>query len=129
MKRIFVPVEHMLEALIALNVSCGQADDIISLFEVVDAGEFDALVMPDLSFNVRNQLSREDVLITLFAFWQCVVGNTCSQSEYELHALGAIRSLYFVAINLGHNNLATYIAVWWQQTAELHGSQSLELWA
>ena len=129
MKRISVPISNMVEALTVLNVNCDQADDIISLFEVVDEGNYDAVVMPVLSFNTSNQLSRKDVLITLFAFWYCVVGNTDSRSDYEVQAFGAIRSLYFVAVNFGYNDLAAYITTWWEQTADLHGSLALELWA
>jgi len=129
MKRIFVPLSNMIQALTTLNVNCDQAEDIISLFEVVDAGNYDAVVMPVLSFNANNQLSRKDVLITLFAFWYCVVGCTESCSDYEVQAFGAIRSLYFVAVNFGYNDLSAYITTWWEQTAELHGSHALELWA
>ena len=129
MKRISVPLSNMIQALTTLNVNCDQADDIISLFEVVDAGNYDAVVMPVLSFNANNQLSRKDVLITLFAFWYCVAGCTDSRSDYETEAFGAIRSLYFVSVNFGYNDLSAYITTWWEQTAELHGSHALELWA
>ena len=129
MKRISVPLSDMIQALTTLNVNCEQADDIINLFEVIDAGNYDAVVMPVLSFNTNNELSRKEVLITLFAFWYCVVGCTDSGSDYEVQAFGAIRSLYFVAVNFGYNDLAAYISTWWVQTTDLHGSLALELWA
>ena len=128
MKRISVPIDSMIKSLTDLNVSTEQASDIIALFEVVDAGELDVLVMPVLSFNHTRQLSRKEVLITLAAFWISVIGNTDSYSESELHGLGALRSLYFVATNLGYQDLAVWIAKYWEETSPLHGSESLELW-
>lgn len=129
MKRISVPVDCMMESLTDFNVSCEQANDIIALFEVVDFGDFDALVMPALSFNHSRQLSRKEVLITLSAFWISVVANTKSYTEQELHGLGALRSLYFVAANLGYQDLAVWIAKFWEEISPLHGSEALELWA
>lgn len=126
MKRISVPVDCMIESLADFNVSGEQAKDIVSLFEVVD---FEALVMPALSFNHSNQLSCKEVLITLSAFWISVVSNTKSHSEHELHGLGALRSLYFVAANLGYQDLAVWIAKFWEEISPLHGSKALELWA
>ncbi|GIC79477.1 hypothetical protein [Moritella sp. F3] len=128
MKRISVPIDCMIKSLTDLNVSTDQANDIIALFEVVDAGDFDVLVMPVLSFNHTRQLSRKEVLITLSAFWISVIGHTDSYSESELQGLGALRSLYFVAINLGYQDLAVWIAKYWEETCPLHGSESLELW-
>ena len=129
MKRISVPINAMFDTLVSLNVSLGQIDDIISLFEVVDAGHHDVLVMPALALNTDNSMSPQDVLITLFSFWSCAVSRADLGSAREQQGLGAIRSLYFVAENLGHTNIAAYIAVWWKNTVDLHGSASLELWA
>ncbi len=131
MKRISVPAEDMLEALITLNVSRNQAEDIVSLFEVVDAGRFDVLAMPAMSLNKNNQLPREHVFTTLFAFWQCVY-NDANCLDHELQALGAIRSVYFAALNATVNSrfcLPACISVWWTETVELHGSEALELWS
>ena len=128
MKRISVPIDCMIKTLTDLNVRAEQANDIIALFEVVDAGDVDVLVMPVLSFNHSRQLSRKEVLITLSAFWISVIGNTDSYSESELHGLGALRSLYFVAINFGYQDLSVWIAKYWEETSPLHGSESVELW-
>ncbi len=127
MKRISVPVEDMTSALTDFGVSTEQANDITALFEVVDAGDYDALVMPALSFS-HSQLPRKAVLITLSAFWICVIGNTDSFSEQELQGLGALRSLYFVAVNLGYQDLAVCIAEYWENTSPLHLTESVELW-
>ena len=127
MKRISVPVDSMIESLTSFGLSAEKTNDIIGLFEIVDAGDHDALVMPALSFN-DSHLSHEEVLITLSAFWICVIGNTGSFSEQELQGLGALRSLYFVAVNLGFENLAAWIAKYWEETSPLHGSELVELW-
>ena len=127
MKRISVPVESMTESLASFGLSDEKANDIVMLFEVVDAGEYDALVMPDLSFN-DSHLSREEVLITLSAFWVSVIGNTDSFSEQELQGLGALRSLFFVAVNFGYQGLAACIATYWENTSPLHKTESVELW-
>jgi hypothetical protein len=127
MKRISVPVESMTESLASFGLSDEKANDIVMLFEVVDAGEYDALVMPALSFN-DSHLSREEVLITLSAFWVSVIGNTDSFSEQELQGLGALRSLFFVAVNFGYQSLATCIATYWEHTSPLHKTESVELW-
>ena len=66
MKRISVPNDCMRKTLTDLNVRAEQANDIIALFEVVDAGDVDVLVMPVLSFNHSRQLSRKEVLKTFF---------------------------------------------------------------
>ncbi|MGR6779672.1 hypothetical protein ACU5B6_08585 [Moritella viscosa] len=127
MKRISVPIEEMISALQDFGVSDERANDIAALFEVVDAGDYDALVMPALAFN-HSQLPRKTVLITLSSFWVCVVGNTNSFSEQELQALDALRSLYFVAVNLGYQGVADCIAQYWERTHPLHFSKSVELW-
>ncbi|CAM2863120.1 hypothetical protein MOVI109754_05265 [Moritella viscosa] len=127
MKRISVPIKEMISALQDFGVSDERANDIAALFEVVDAGDYDALVMPALAFN-HSQLPRKTVLITLSSFWVCVVGNTNSFSEQELQALGALRSLYFVAVNLGYQDLAACIAKYWEDTSPLHKTESVELW-
>jgi len=127
MKRISVPIKEMISALQDFGVSDERANDIAALFEVVDAGDYDALVMPALAFN-HSQLPRKTVLITLSSFWVCVVGNTNSFSEQELQALGALRSLYFVAVNLGYQGVADCIAQYWERTHPLHFSKSVELW-
>lgn len=131
MKRISVPVNHMLEALATLNVTCDQAENIISLFEVVDAGHFDALVMPAMSLKKNPLVSKDHILITSFAFWQCVYNNANSLA-HELQALGAIRSVYLMALNsdtVQRFCLPACISVWWTETVELHGSEALELWS
>ena len=127
MKRISVPVESMIESLTSFGLSAEKANDIIGLFEIIDAGDHDALVMPALSFN-DSHLSREEVLITLSAFWVTVIGNTDSFSEQELQGLGALRSLYFVAVNFGYQGIAACIATYWENTSPLHKTESVELW-
>ncbi|SQD80424.1 hypothetical protein [Moritella yayanosii] len=127
MKRISVPVESMIESLTSFGLSAEKYNDIMGLFEIVDAGDHDALVMPALSFN-DSHLSREEVLITLSAFWVTVIGNTDSFSEQELQGLGALRSLYFVAVNFGYQGLAACIAKYWESTSPLHKTESVELW-
>ena len=127
MKRISVPVDRMVESLTDFGLSPEKNNDIVMLFEVIDAGDHDALVMPALSFN-DSHFSHEEVLITLSAFWVTVIGNTDSFSEQELQGLGALRSLYFVAVNLGYENIATWIAKYWEETSPLHQTESVELW-
>ena len=127
MKRISVPVDSMIESLNSFGLTAEKASDIVVLFEVVDAGDYDALVMPALAFS-HSQLPRKAVLIALSAFWVSVIGNTDSFSEQELQGLGALRSLYFVAVNLGYQELATCIATYWENTSPLHKTESVELW-
>ena len=128
MRRISVPVDSILETLTDFGLSAERAHDIIALFEVIDAGDIDVLVMPPFPFNY-SQLPRKVVLITLSAFWICVISNTKSASEQELQALGALRSLYFVAVNLGNQDLAEWIAKYWEETSPLHGCEALECWS
>ena len=127
MKRISVPVDRMIESLTDFGLSAEKTNDVIGLFEIVDAGDYDALVMPALSFN-DSHLSREEVLITLSAFWVRVFADARNFSMQELQALGALRSLYFVAVNFGYQDLAVWIAKYWEETSAIHGSESVELW-
>ena len=129
MKRISVPIENMTETLMTLNISRDHAEDIVRLFEVVDMGRSDELALPVMPFNDcgRHNLTRKDMLITLFSFWRCVSCKEESDSELLQQALGAIRALFFVAENFGYQNLSTRIEEWWHSTVEPRGSESVTL--
>jgi len=122
MKRILAPVEDVRSALHSLGIDEEKADWIIDLFECVDAGRSDALAMPSFHFNLYATLKQEEVLITVFAFWQSVV--TCSEanSSEEQIALGAIRSVYFMAQGFALTKLIACIELWWEQTLEIHNT-------
>ena len=122
MKRILAPVEDVRLALHSLGINEEKADWIIDLFECVDAGRNDALAMPSFHFNLYATLKQEELLITVFAFWQSVV--TCSEtnSTEEQIALGAIRSVYFMAQGFALTKLVTCIELWWEQTLEIHNT-------
>ncbi|PKH06684.1 hypothetical protein [Moritella sp. Urea-trap-13] len=122
MKRILAPVEDVRLALHSLGINEDKADWIIDLFECVDAGRNDALAMPSFHFNLYATLKQEEVLITVFAFWQSVV--TCSEtnSTEEQIALGAIRSVYFMAQGFALTKLVACIELWWEQTLEIHNT-------
>ena len=130
MKRISVPVPHMQLALESLGVQPPLVDEILISFDVIDCGEFDELVMSEVPFNgYQTDLTVLEVITTLFAFWQCAFARAESGSNQEAQAIGAIRSVYFTALNLGAGALVACISVWWEQTAELHGSIALECWS
>lgn len=129
MKRILAPVENVRSALQSLGINKEKEDWIVDLFECVYAGHCDALVLPDFNFNLYCTLSTEEVLITVFAFWQSVLTYSSHDTDDEQQALGAIRSVYFMAQGLDLTQLANCIELWWEKTAELHGSTALECWA
>ncbi|RQM71322.1 hypothetical protein EHZ82_06685 [Aeromonas hydrophila] len=48
--------------------------------------------------------------------------NGCPRTDVdELLALGAIRSIYWLALGQGETALATEIGDWWKECAPLHG--------
>ncbi|MBL0563135.1 hypothetical protein JD550_20095 [Aeromonas hydrophila] len=48
--------------------------------------------------------------------------NSCPRTDVdELLALGAIRSIYWLALGQGETPLATEIGDWWKECAPLHG--------
>ena len=122
MKRILAPVENVRSALHSLGINEDKADWIIDLFECVDAGRSEALAMPSFHFNLYATLKQEEVLITVFAFCQSVA--TCSDvsSNEEQLALGAIRSVYFMAQGLALTKLVACIELWWEQTLDIHNT-------
>jgi len=122
MKRILAPVENVRSALHSLGIDEDKADWIIDLFECVDAGRSDALAMPCFHFNLYATLKQEEVLITVFAFWQSVVTCSDTNSKEEQLALGAIRSVYFMAQGFGLTKLVACIELWWEQTLEIHNT-------
>lgn len=122
MMRILAPIENVRSALHSLGINEKKADWIVDLFECVDAGQCDALALPDFHFNLYGTLTQEEVLITVFAFWQSVF--TCSphDSTAEQHALGAIRSVYFMAQGFDLTKLTNCIELWWDKTRDIHNS-------
>lgn len=130
MKRISVPDYKMKMALESLGVNPLFADDILSSFDVIDAGKHDEIVMSEVPFNgYQSGGAVIEVITTLTAFWQCAFAQAESGSEQEAQAIGAIRAMYFTALNLGACTLVSCIAVWWEKTTELHGSTALECWS
>lgn len=122
MKRILAPIEDVRLALHSLGIDEDKADWIIDLFECVDAGRNDALAMPSFHFNLYATLKPEEVLITVFAFWQSVVTCSDTNSTEEQLALGAIRSVYFMAQGLALTKLVSCIELWWEKTLEIHNT-------
>jgi hypothetical protein len=122
MKRILAPIEDVRSALNSLGINEDKADWIIDLFECVDAGRNDALAMPSFHFNLYATLKPEEVLITVFAFWQSVVTCSDTNSTEEQLALGAIRSVYFMAQGLALTKLVSCIELWWEKTLEIHNT-------
>lgn len=130
MKRISVPVHHMQLALESLGLHARLTDDILASFDVVDAGEYDELVMSEVPFNgYQVDFTVLEIITALFAFWQCAFAQAEPGSNQEAQAIGAIRSVYFTALNLGAGSLVSCISVWWEKTTELHGSTALECWS
>ena len=122
MKRILAPVENVRSALHSLGIDEEKADWIIDLFECVDAGRSDALALPNFHFNLYGTLEPEDVMITAFAFWQSVVTCSDTNSTEEQIALGAIRSVYFMAQGFALTKLVACIELWWEKTLDIHNT-------
>ncbi|MGC3834230.1 hypothetical protein ACPSKX_08090 [Moritella viscosa] len=78
--------------------------------------------MPCFHFNLYATLKQEEVLITVFAFWQSVVTCSDTNSKEEQLALGAIRSVYFMAQGFGLTKLVACIELWWEKTLDIHNT-------
>jgi hypothetical protein len=130
MKRISVPIQHMEMALESMGVKPDLVNDIIGSFDVIDAGKYNELVMSEVPFSgYTSEFTMAEILTTMAAFWQCVLIRAETGSNQEIQATGAIRAVYFMSLNLGIGGLVACISVWWEKTAEIHGSTALECWA